>query len=175
VLFLDDLHWADVSTVDVLNYLAQRFADLRIFVLATYRSAEMVTSKHPFLQVSHELQTRGTLVEFPLEYLGLADVTHYMDLEFPGHALPDAFSALIHEKTGGSPLFMVDLLRDLSVCGAIAKDGAGCWNSRVSISPKSCRRRSRAQSRASWICSTTPTDACSRRRASRATSSTRSC
>jgi len=134
VLFLDDLHWADISTVDVLNYLAQRFADLRIFVLVTYRSSEMVLGKHPFLQVSQELQTRGALQEFPLDFLALPDVERYLDMEFPGHALPDALGVLIHEKTGGSPLFMVDLLRDLKDRGAIAKDASDCWKLTKSIS-----------------------------------------
>ena len=133
VLFLDDLHWADVSTVDVLNYLAQRFGDLRMFVMATYRSSEMVTSKHPFLQVSQDLQTRGLLQELALEYLAPDDVERYLDLEFPGHELPEELSALIHEKTGGSPLFMVDLLRDLKDRRAIAKDAAGCWKLTKSI------------------------------------------
>ena len=133
VLFLDDLHWADVSTVDVLNYLAQRFSDLRIFVMTTYRSAEMVMSKHPFLQISQDLQTRGLLQEFALEFLGQSDVERYLDMEFPGHELPAAFSALIHEKTGGSPLFMVDLLRDLKARGAISCV-AGIWKMAKSIS-----------------------------------------
>src|SRR5262245_3704646 len=132
VLFLDDLHWADISTVDVLNYLAQRFADLRIFVMATYRSAEMVMNKHPFLQVSQDLQTRGTLQELALDFLSLADVERYLDLEFTGHKLPEAFSALIHEKTGGSPLFMVDLLRDLKARGALTCE-AGIWKMAKSI------------------------------------------
>ena len=132
VLFLDDLHWADISTVDVLNYLAQRFGDLRIFVMATYRSAEMVMSKHPFLQVSQDLQTRGALQEFALEFLGSGDVLRYVDMEFPGHALPEEFSQLIHEKTGGSPLFMVDLLRDLKARNAIVCQ-AGVWKLAKSI------------------------------------------
>jgi hypothetical protein len=84
----------------------------------------MVLGKHPFLQVSQDLQTRGALQEFPLDFLALADVERYLDMEFPGHALPDALGALIHEKTGGSPLFMVDLLRDLKDRGAIAKDAS---------------------------------------------------
>jgi tRNA A-37 threonylcarbamoyl transferase component Bud32/tetratricopeptide (TPR) repeat protein len=122
VLFLDDLHWADISTVDVLNYLAQRFAELRIFVVVTYRSSEMSLDKHPFLQVRQELLTRGTLKELALDFLSLNDVERYLALEFPGHALPQGFGRLIHEKTEGNPLFMVDLLRYLRDRGVIVRD-----------------------------------------------------
>ena len=122
VLFLDDLHWADISTVDVLNYLAQRFGALRIFVVVTYRPTEMSLDKHPFLQVRQDLLTRGTLKELALEFLTLTDVERYLSLEFPGHSLPESFSRLIHEKTEGSPLFMVDLLRYLRDRGVIVRD-----------------------------------------------------
>jgi tetratricopeptide (TPR) repeat protein len=122
VLFFDDLHWADISTVDVLNYLAQRFAELRILVVVTYRPTEMALDKHPFLQVRQDLLTRGTLKELALDFLSLADVQRYLALEFPGHALPDGFSRLIHEKTEGNPLFMVDVLRYLRDRGVIVRD-----------------------------------------------------
>ena len=122
VLFLDDLHWADVSTVDLLNYLAQRFAGLRILIVVAYRSSEMLLAKHPFLQVRQELQSRGTLHEIVLDFLSLADVERYLALEFPGHTLPDAFGRLIHEKTEGSPLFMVDLLHYLRDQGVIVHE-----------------------------------------------------
>jgi tetratricopeptide (TPR) repeat protein len=113
VVFLDDLHWADASTVDALNYLAGRFADMRALVLSTYRPSDMLVSRHPFLQVKAELQARSLCRELPLEFLSPDDVSRYLALEFPDHALPDAFAALIHEKTEGSPLFMVDLVRYL--------------------------------------------------------------
>jgi tetratricopeptide (TPR) repeat protein len=122
VLFLDDLHWADISTVDVLNYLAQRFAELRILIVVTYRPTEMSLDKHPFLQVRQDLLTRGTLKELALDFLSLADVERYLTLEFPGHALPEGFGRLIHEKTEGNPLFMVDVLRYLRDRGAIVRD-----------------------------------------------------
>jgi adenylate cyclase len=87
----------------------------------------MLLAKHPFLQVSQELQTRGTLRELALDFLSLADVERYLALEYPGHALPAEFSALIHEKTGGNPLFMVDLVRDLKDRAVVARDGSGVW------------------------------------------------
>src|SRR5206468_12037911 len=42
VFFLDDVHWADASTVDLLAYLGARCAGLRLLVLATYRPTELL-------------------------------------------------------------------------------------------------------------------------------------
>src|SRR4029077_5270573 len=55
VVFLDDLHWADVSTIDILNYLGGRFAAMRVLVVATYRPAEMALAQHPFLGIANNL------------------------------------------------------------------------------------------------------------------------
>ncbi len=88
VLFLDDLHWADVSTIDILNYLAGRFADMRVLVLTTYRPAEMALAQHPFLGIANDLQSRGLFEEIALAFLAPADVDRYLALEFPEHRLP---------------------------------------------------------------------------------------
>ena len=60
------------------------------------------------------------LRELPLEFLTRADVERYLALEFPEHAFPVELISLIHAKTEGDPLFMVDLLRYLRDRGAIA-------------------------------------------------------
>jgi predicted ATPase len=126
VLFIDDLHWADVSTIDLLNYLAGRFADMRVLVLTGYRPSDMALSKHPFLAVRGDLQTRGVFEEIPLRFLEQRDVERYLSLQFPGHALPPDFTAAIHAKTEGSPLFMADLVRYLRDTGGIVQD-KGRW------------------------------------------------
>ncbi len=126
VLFLDDLHWADVSTIDILNYLAGRFADMRVLVLTTYRPAEMALAQHPFLGIANNLRSRGLFEEVALGFLGPADVDRYLALEFPEHRLPADFSALIHAKTEGSPLFMADLVRYLRDSGRIVEQN-GSW------------------------------------------------
>ena len=122
VLFLDDLHWADVSTVDVLNYLTLRCNETRLLTIVTYRPSEMMLSHHPFLQVKPDLQSRDLFRELNLEFLTLDDVERYLALQFRAHELPDAFAKLIHDKTEGSPLFMVDLVRYLRDRGAIAEE-----------------------------------------------------
>ncbi len=133
ILFLDDLHWADVSTIDILNYLAGRFADMRVLVLATYRPAEMALAQHPFLNIANNLRARGLFEEISLAFLEPADVDRYLALEFPEHRLPPDFSAFIHAKTEGSPLFMADLVRYLRDSGGIVEQN-GTWTLARSMS-----------------------------------------
>jgi len=126
VLFLEDLHWADVSTIDLLNYLGGRLASQRVMLLVTYRPSEMLITRHPYLRIRADLDAAGILRELPLEFLTRTDVERYLALEFPEHAFPVELVALIHAKTEGSPLFMVDLLRYLRDRGVIARP-QGRW------------------------------------------------
>jgi predicted ATPase len=126
VLFIDDLHWADVSTVDLLNYLAARFDGMRLLVLASYRPSDMARSRHPFLGIRSDLQSRGLLEEIALPFLAAADVARYLAVQFPGHAFPPDFAEAVHAKTEGNPLFMADLVRYLRDTGGIVEDG-GTW------------------------------------------------
>src|SRR6185436_5690666 len=120
VLFFDDVHWADLSTVDLLAHLGRDCDKLRILVILTYRPTEMLLARHPLRHVKSELQGRGVLTELPLGFLGRAEIAHYLDLAFPGHAFSEDFAFLIHARTEGSPLFMADLLRYLTQRGVLA-------------------------------------------------------
>ena len=124
VVFLDDLHWADVSSVDLLGYLAMRFDTMKLLVVVTYRKEEMRSAQHPFLELQLELQSRGACREIVLGFLSREDLARYLELEFPGHDFPKSFPELLHAKTEGSPLFLVDLLRYLQEREVIEeKDG----------------------------------------------------
>ncbi len=126
VLFLDDLHWADVSTIDMLNYLAGRFDQMRLLVLATYRPADMTLTQHPFLAVRDELRSHGALEEISLGFLEKRDVERYLAVMFPQHRFPPSLAELIHAKTEGSPLFMADVVRYLRDSGSLVERD-GTW------------------------------------------------
>jgi len=126
VLFFDDLHWSDISTIDLLAYLAGRFGTLRLLIIATYRPSDLALARHPFIQLKRDLQARGVCREIELGFLARSDVEHYLDLRFTRHEFPRDLSLLIHEKTEGSPLFMVDLVKFLRDRGVIAEE-AGRW------------------------------------------------
>jgi predicted ATPase len=126
LLFVDDLHWADASTIDLLAYIGSKCAALRLLLVLTYRPTDLLLSKHPFIAVKQDLQARGVCREVALELLGRPDIERYLALEFPEHRFPEEFAALIHNKTEGNPLFMVDLLHHLRDRQVLAQE-QGRW------------------------------------------------
>jgi len=132
LLFFDDLHWADASTVDLLAYLGGKCAGMRALLVFTYRPTELVVGKHPFGPVKLDLQARGVCRELALEFLTRPDLDRYLALEFPGHCFPEEFAALVHARTEGSPLFMADLLRYLRDRQVLTLE-QGSWTLRESV------------------------------------------
>ena len=126
VLFLDDLHWADASTVDMLAYAARELLSMPALIVVTYRPTEMWLSQHPFVAVRQELQKQGICRELSVGLLNQEDVDRYLALELPGHRLSAEFAAFVFEKTEGSPLFMADLVRHLRDHGLLT-DVSGHW------------------------------------------------
>ena len=122
IFFFDDLQWADVSTIELLTYLAGKFEAMRLLIVVAYRQSEMLLVNHPFLSVKLDLQGRNLCREMALEFLSYEEVERYLGLEFPGHEFPAEFAALIYAKTEGSPLFMVDLARYLRDRKVIERD-----------------------------------------------------
>ena len=113
VLVLEDLHWSDFSTLDLISYVARRRGPAKLMVLATYRPAELVASGHPLKTVKQELLARQQCEELALEYLTGDAVAQHVAARFPGHRFPGELAALIHERTEGSPLFMVNTIDHL--------------------------------------------------------------
>ena len=126
VLCFDDVHWADPSTTDLIGYLARRIEDIGILIVATSRPSELAQARHPFLSLELDLIAHGICRDIPLGRLDAAAIDRYLALQFPEHAFPEAFAAMIHQRTEGHPLFVVDLLRDLRR-RQVLREEAGHW------------------------------------------------
>jgi len=119
VLILEDLHWSDYSTLDLISYLATRRQRAHLMLIGTFRNVELVVSGHPLKAVKQELMAKQLCKELPLEYLTEAAVYDYLAVTFPGNRFPAGLARLIHQRTDGNPLFMVNAANYLLESGLI--------------------------------------------------------
>jgi DNA-binding winged helix-turn-helix (wHTH) protein/tetratricopeptide (TPR) repeat protein len=126
VLVLEDLHWADPSTVDLLSILAQRPERARLLLLGSYRPAEAIVSGGPFDGMRRLLGLKHRCVQMPLDLLPLSGVEAYLAARFGGHKAPTPLAQLLHTQTEGNPLFLATAVDYLIARGCIevANQGA---------------------------------------------------
>jgi DNA-binding winged helix-turn-helix (wHTH) protein/predicted ATPase len=110
ILVLEDLHWSDPSTLNLIAWLARRQEPARLLVLGTYRSADVPRLGHPLHAVVHELKMHKRGDELALTWLTEVAVAEYLTARFPGTALPSELAHLVHRRTEGNPLFMVNVV-----------------------------------------------------------------
>jgi len=125
IIVVEDLHWADVSTVDLLASLAE-LGDLPLMILGTYRPADAVLYSQSLRNTVSELKGRGLCQEFMLELLTETDLGSYLAGRLNGEVLQDLIAAL-YPRTGGNPLFMVKLVEELIRTQAIVCHD-GLWS-----------------------------------------------
>jgi tetratricopeptide (TPR) repeat protein len=110
VLVLEDLHWSDYSTLDLLALLAQRRGPARLFLLATYRPADVIVSGHPLRAMKQELQVHGQCTEMVLRLLTGGEVSQYLAVRFPQQQFPAELASILRQSTEGNPLFLVNVV-----------------------------------------------------------------
>jgi DNA-binding winged helix-turn-helix (wHTH) protein len=113
VVFLDDMHWADSATTDVLAHLAPRLGWMRVLMVVTYRQNELAFADTPLVRLRGELLARGEMEEVAVSLLGLDDVSAYVRATSQHAEVSPNLSALVYRRSEGSPLFMTALLRFL--------------------------------------------------------------
>ncbi|MEW6208099.1 MAG: AAA family ATPase [Acidobacteriota bacterium] len=121
VLILEDLHWSDYSTLDLISYLARQRQPAHLMLIGTYRTAELIVSGHPLKAVKQELLAKQQCEELPLDYLSEEEVARYLSVRFPDNQFPARLARLIRERTGGNPLFMVNAVDYLVAEGLIVE------------------------------------------------------
>src|SRR5262249_43699150 len=99
VLVLEDLHWSDHSTLELIAYVAQRREPARLLVIGTYRAAEAKRGDSPLRAIVQELQTRRCAEEIQLTPLAPPDVRDYLRGRLVGGGIDDSVGRLIHQRT----------------------------------------------------------------------------
>ena len=126
ILILEDLHWSDHATLDLLAVLARRREAARLLLLCTYRPVEVIVRAHPLRTLKQDLQLHGQCLEVPLAPLSAAGVAMYLARRFPDGLLPDELTQQIYQRTDGNPLFLVNMVEHLVIQGLLVQHD-GRW------------------------------------------------
>ncbi|HEX5465543.1 MAG TPA: AAA family ATPase [Candidatus Limnocylindrales bacterium] len=114
LLLLDDAHWADEGTLDLLSWLSRRLEGRPLLVLLAWRP-ERVASDHPLRRPLEELRRRGRASIIRPARLTAAEVSTLVRRALPG-AGPE-LQARVAERTEGLPVLVVEYLSALAASG----------------------------------------------------------
>jgi class 3 adenylate cyclase/tetratricopeptide (TPR) repeat protein len=117
LLVLEDLHWADESTVLLTEYLAPLLPEMPVLVLATYRDTE-VDLQHPLARVIGQLARRRLVERVNLRRLTFDGVRAMVEA-LAGQPAPEQLVRVIDRETEGNPFFVEEIYLHLVESGVL--------------------------------------------------------
>jgi DNA-binding SARP family transcriptional activator len=126
VLVLDDLHWADHPTIQLLRHVAAADAPLRLLVIGTFRDSD-VGADHPLAGALAALHRESGIERLALRGLGDDELLSLLEAA-AGHAMAEEGVALrdaLMDETDGNPFFIGEMLRHLAESGLVYQDEHG--------------------------------------------------
>jgi predicted ATPase len=142
VLVFEDLHWADLPTLDLISALARRRQAARLLLLGSYRPAEVSAGQHPLKRLKQDLVTHKLCTDVALGPLERDAVREYLLKELNvqessvqksnQETLPKGLASFVHQHCEGNPLFMIAMLEHLIAQGFIRQE-AGVWQLRSAL------------------------------------------
>ena len=114
VVVLDDLHWADVSSLRLLVFLSRQLHDAAALVIGTYRDVEVTAGDHPGRPLLAELAGQAELIRLT----GLAaDEVGQLIEKVCGEHPPAPLIQAVHHRTAGNPFFAQQIAQLLAAQG----------------------------------------------------------
>jgi tetratricopeptide (TPR) repeat protein len=135
LVILDDIQWADAASISLLFHLGRHLADVdsRLLITCAYRPEEIALGRagirHPLAKVLSEFKRTFGDAWLDLGRTRESEARQFIDalLDAEPNKLPDGFRSALCGRTGGHPLFTVELLRAMKDRGALVKDAEGMW------------------------------------------------
>jgi class 3 adenylate cyclase/tetratricopeptide (TPR) repeat protein len=130
LLVWEDLHWADDSTMLLLQHIAQRLSDMPVLIVGTYRDVELDVAR-PLARALEELTRQRLAHDVTLKRLPEAGV-EAMLRALSGEEPPRPLVKAIYRETEGNPFFVEEVFHHLAAEGKLF-DARGRWRSDLSI------------------------------------------
>ena len=148
VLILDNLHWADRSSLQLLEFLAQEIEDVPLMLLGTYSDVD-ISHRHPLGRSLGELTKLPSFQRIFLRGLSQNHIGRFVELTSgltPPHELIEA----VHLQTSGNPLFLTEVVRLLVQEGQLSDRGVvpvSAWRTPEGVKEAVGRRLDRLSDR----------------------------
>ena len=120
VLVLDDLHWADKPTLQLLQHLAREVSSMRVLVVGTYRDTEL-SRTHPLSESLATLNREPGFQRLTLRGLSREEVGEYVRVT-AGVTPSRRLLEKLYEETEGNPFFLQEVVALLTQEGTLTKD-----------------------------------------------------
>jgi tetratricopeptide (TPR) repeat protein len=128
MLMLDDLHWADESSILLLEHLIENLRDEPILLGCTYRDAE-IAAEHPLRRLLDALPRLRGVKQISLRGLSEGAVASYVELAI-GQPAPPRLAAAVFRQADGNPLFVSEVVRMLVESGGV-KQRDESWTQQI--------------------------------------------
>jgi DNA-binding winged helix-turn-helix (wHTH) protein/tetratricopeptide (TPR) repeat protein len=132
VLWIEDIHWADPATIEIINTLGQRPDRAKLLILATSRPPDATPSAGALRRAQADLSAHAGATHIRLQPFTQQDVDQYLDERF-GEEISSRASTILYRATHGNPLFLATAVAHLVRRGHITAGDNG-W--RLEISPE---------------------------------------
>ena len=116
-VLLDDLHWADSATLELLGPLAKSLEEEPVLLVGVYRNDE-IPRGHPLRRLRADLRRGGRLFELALEPLNI-EGTRMLAARVLERAPGRSLATALYDRTQGMPFFVEELLEALVVSGRL--------------------------------------------------------
>jgi predicted ATPase len=125
ILFIDDIHWADQGTLNLLHYILRNLRSDRVMVLACYREVEL-DRRLPFTASLVEWNRERLAARISLNRLGLEEVRQLLGSLFGQENISLEFTESVFRETEGNPFFIEEVIKSLIEQGQIYRED-GRW------------------------------------------------
>ena len=126
VVVLEDLNWADLGTLSVLEAIANRSEPAALMLLGSLRSMDLGPEQSKARALVGRLTRNGNVTRLTLQPLTLPAVREYVAQRFESPAQAEAIATLLVRTSGGNPLFLTALAEYL-VASAVVEYRDGDW------------------------------------------------
>lgn len=135
LFFLDDLHWADNATLQLLGYVVRNIRSSRVLMVAAYRPEELVElggRPHPLIAAMERINREGISSTLVLKRVDIRETRHLLSIILNRTDFPEGFVETIYGQTEGNPYFIEEVVKSLVDQGIINPEDAQ-WHQKVDM------------------------------------------